>query len=160
MPHDFAIFNQEGLTRCKAKKAADFKGFHDRAIRIGQQGERQVLFLREFLLRLHLIQAHADHMDASFGQGFVGIPQAARLRSAAWGAGFGVKINQRESCLLVFILKLHSLAILIHGFNLGCRISFHFATFIGLGEQAKKAHGGNEKQTCCFHAGEDDTLLR
>ena len=66
--------------------------FHQSVVSIAYEGEGKLMFVSEFLMGGHGVDAHADHLIAGLQQLPVAVTQAACLRSAAAGVVFRIEI--------------------------------------------------------------------
>jgi len=132
-PDDFAGADQEGLSGGETPFGGDSESADDCFVLIGQQGEREVVFLLEFFLGLGGIVAHPDHGDTLFGQDLKIIPQAAGLFGASRGVRLGVEIDQHISAR-VKITQGDGFTILIEGCYPG-GFRANFEGLAGAGEE-------------------------
>lgn len=117
VPDDLAAFHEErralenaGLQCRHAERRGDL------AVIVGDEGEGKGELVAERLLRLGLVAAHAEHLDALFGERLPVVAQRAALLRAAGRVGLRVEIHERRA-LGVDVLEVHGLAVLILGGN-------------------------------------------
>lgn len=111
-PNDDAVLDEEGGAGGEAEDAADAEGLGEFAFGIGEEGEGEIMFLLEFFLALRGIGADADDTYAEGLEVGEGITEGAGLSGAAWGIGFGVKIDE-DDAFLVFVGEIEGVSVLV-----------------------------------------------